>query len=414
MNSLPAADSATALLPGIDVYNPDNYTDSVPFEMFRQLRQHAPVYRHPHPDGGYFWAVTRHRDVMQVSRDYKTYSAERGFVMIDDLAPDLLHEAQNQLLAMDPPNHAPIRKTVISRFTTRRVDNMEPRIRAMVGEILDEAAERRECDFIFDVTALLPTRVICEMMGIPREHWQQIREWADQQTSADDPDIVSGPDAAREASVAMGTLGYQLACERQQQARLDDDLMMELLQSEIDGKPVDAMQFASLFIQITVAGNETTRNLMANGMLELMARPEVYRQLENEPERLPLAIEEMLRITCPLHHFRRTATCDTELGGQRIREGDRVVMWYVSANRDEEVFADPDRLDIDRKPNPHLSFGHGIHLCLGAHLARLETRVFFEEFFRRFTGLELTGPTRRIRSNLNNGLKAMPVRLLPR
>ena len=398
----------------IDIYDPGLYTEAVPYDSFRRLRQEAPVYRHPHPDGGFFWAVTRHADVVKVSRDHRTYSAQRGFVMVDNLEPDLLAETQHQLLGMDPPNHAPIRRTVINRFTTRMVDAMESRIREMVAELLDEAAERRECDWIFDVTARLPTRVICELMGIPQKHWNQVREWADMQTSADDPDIVESPEKAREASHAMGAFGYQLACERRGTADPDTDLMMLLLNAEIDGKPVDEVQFANLFLQITVAGNETTRNLMANGMMELLARPELYRKLESEPGLLPTAVEEMLRYTCPLHYFRRTAACDTELGAQQIREDDRVVLYYVSANRDEEAFPDADTFDICRKPNPHLAFGHGIHLCLGAHLARMEARLFFEEYFRRFRAIELTAATRRIRSNLVNGLKYMPVRVTPR
>ncbi len=398
----------------IDIYDPSLYVEDVPYDAFRRLRREAPVYWHPHPDGGGFWAITRHADVIKASRDHKTYSAQRGFVMVDNLDPDLLAETQYQLLGMDPPNHAPLRRTVINRFTTRMVDEMEPRIRAMVTKLLDEAAERRECDWVFDVTARLPTQVICELMGIPEEHWDQVREWADMQTSADDPDIVESPEKSREASQAMGAFGYQLASERRGTADPDTDLMMLLLNSEIDGKPVDAIQFASLFLQITVAGNETTRNLMANGMMELMARPELYKELEKDPGLLPTAVEEMLRHTCPLHHFRRTATCDTELHGQQIRENDRVVIYYVSANRDEDVFSDPDVFDIRRQPNPHLAFGHGIHLCLGAHLARMETRVFFEEYFRRFRAIELTGQTRRVRSNLINGLKYMPVRVTSR
>ena len=398
----------------IDIYNPDLYVETVPLEAFRRLRQEAPVYWHTHPDGSGFWAITRHADVVKVSRDHKNYSAQRGFVMIDNLDPDLLEQTQHQLLGMDPPNHAPIRRTVINRFTTRMVDQMEPRIREMVVQLLDEAAQRRECDWIFDVTARLPTQVICEIMGIPEEHWDQVREWADMQTSADDPDIVESPEKAREAANAMGAFGYQLACKRRGTADPDTDLMMLLLNSEIDGKPVAEIQFASLFLQITVAGNETTRNLMANGMMELMARPEAYRELEQAPALLPTAIEEMLRYTCPLHHFRRTATCNTELHEQQIQENDRVVIYYVSANRDEDVFPEPDTFDIHRKPNPHLAFGHGIHLCLGAHLARMETRIFFEEYFRRFKTIALTGQPRRVRSNLINGMKYMPVRVTPR
>jgi cytochrome P450 len=208
----------------------------------------------------------------------------------------------------------------------------------------------------------------------------------------------------------MGTYGFELATERKD--RGGDDLISLLINQEIDGERVSEMEFASLFVQITVAGNETTRGLISSGMYELIRRPELYRQLEANPADLPLAIEEMLRWTCPLHYFRRTATRDKEIRGETIREGDRVVMLYSSANFDEEVFADPLQFDVSRDPNPHLAFGHGIHLCLGANLARLEARIFFEEFFRHFSGIELTGEPVFIRSNSIHGFKRMPVRLL--
>jgi len=397
----------------IDIYNPDNYVEAVPHEQFQWLRDNAPVYWHPYPqqpeDG--FWVVSRHEDVMQVSRDHKTFSSERGFVMVDDLPPDILKQAQGQLLGMDPPRHSPLRRAVITRFTTRMLDELEPKVRAIVAGVVDDALQLDECDFVFDIAGKLPTAVIGTMLGVPPDMWQQLREWSDLQTSAQDPDIGGSDQSVQQASLDMGMYGYQLACERRDGD--GEDLISLLINFEVDGHRVTAEEFASLFVQITVAGNETTRGLIAGGMYELLQRPELYRELAANPALLPGAVEEMLRWTCPLHYFRRTATADTELAGQKIRRNDRVVMSYTSANFDEAVFADPFRFDIRRDPNPHMAFGHGIHLCLGANLARLEARAFFEEWFRRGAGLALAGEPRRIRSNLVNGFKHMPVRIRP-
>lgn len=400
-------------LSDIDIYSPGRYVESPPYDMFAYLRQHAPVYKHPHPDGGYFWVLTRHADVVAVSRDHKRFSAQRGFVLVDNLPEDLLKETQSQLLGMDPPNHGPIRRSVISHFTTRMVENMTTRIQSMIDEIFAALSDKREVDFVEDLCALLPTNVICDLMGIPRKDWTQIRHWADKQTSADDPDIVLSPEESRQASIDMGTYGYQLACEhRTQDISAEDNLMMLLLNAEVDGHTVDAVQFASLFIQITTAGNETTRNLLAYGMHILLNNPVLHKTLREDRTLIPVAVEEMLRYICPLHYFRRTANCDVDMDGHTIAEGDRVMMSYVSANRDERQFEHPERFDLQRANNrTHLSFGHGIHLCLGAHLARLEARLFFEACFERFTEIELIGTPRRIRSNLINGLKTMPVRI---
>lgn len=401
----------------IDVYNPDNYVNAVPFADFARLRELDPVHWHKHPDGGGYWLLTRHADCQRVSRDNQGFSANRGFVLVDDLPPDILPMARGQLLGMDPPEHGPIRRVVIDRFTQKMLIDWEVRIRAMCKDIFDDLAVRTEngrtdCDFIDDIAARLPSRVIAEMMGVPREMWDQFRHWADKQTSASDPDLGGTPEEVSAASIAMGTYGFELACQRK--GGFGNDLISLLLNVEVDGHKVDEMQFASLFVQIAVAGNETTRTLISSGMYELMQRPEQYRAVENDPSLINTAVEEMLRYVCPLHYFRRTATRDTELGGKRIRENDRVVMLYSAANRDPAVFANAEEFDIRRKDNPHLAFGYGIHLCLGANLARLEARVFFEEFFKRYAGIELTAPPRRIRSNLINGFKAMPVRLTPR
>jgi cytochrome P450 len=394
----------------IDIYNPDNYTRGIPHEQFAWLRHNAPVYWHEHPDGGGYWAVSRHEDVVAVSRDFRTFSAERGFVMVDDLPPEILDMARNQLLGMDPPKHGPLRRAVITRFTSRMLEQLEPRVREIARSIMAEAKDGDEVNFVESLAGDLPTAVIGSLLDIPRDMWPSMRRWSDLQTSASDPHLGGTPEQVNEASVEMGTYGFQLACERKD--RGGDDLISLLINQEIDGEKVSEAEFASLFVQITVAGNETTRGLISSGMYELMRHPELYRQLEREPHRLPLAIEEMLRWTCPLHYFRRTATRDTEIRGQLVREGDRVVMLYSSANFDEAVFDHPLQFNITRDPNPHLAFGHGIHLCLGANLARLEARVFFEEFFRHFRGIELTGEPVFIRSNSIHGFKQMPVRLL--
>jgi cytochrome P450 len=346
----------------IDVYNPDNYTRGIPHEQFAWLRENAPVYWHGHPDGGGYWVLSKHADVMAVSRDFRTFSAERGFVMVDDLPPDILDMARGQLLGMDPPKHAPLRRAVITRFTSRMLDKLEPRVRDIARKIMLDARDAGEVNFVESLAGDLPTAVIGSLLEIPADMWPQIRQWSDLQTSASDPDLGGTPSL--------------------------------LINQEVDGQLVSEMEFASLFIQITVAGNETTRGLISSGMHELIRRPELYHQLESSPDQLPLAIEEMLRWTCPLHYFRRTATRDTEIRGQAIAEGERVVMLYSSANFDEEVFDQP-------------------MLCLGANLARLEARVFFEEFFRHFSGIEETGEPEFIRSNSIHGFKQMPVRLLP-
>jgi len=394
----------------IDIYNPDNYTQGIPHEQFAWLRENAPVYRHPHPDGGDYWVLSRHADVVEVSRNFKTFSAERGFVLVDDLPEDILDMTRNQLLGMDPPRHAPLRRAVITRFTSRRLEQLEPEVRAIARGIMERARDMGEVNFVEDLAGDLPTAVICSLLGIPRDMWPQIRRWSDLQTSNSDPDLGGTSEEVNQASIEMGTYGFELACERKD--RGGDDLISLLINQEVDGQKVSEAEFASLFVQIAVAGNETTRGLISGGLYELARRPDLYREVEANPDLIPGAIEEMLRWTCPLHYFRRTATCDTSIAGQAIAAGDRVVMLYSSANFDEQVFTNPLDFDIRRDPNPHLAFGYGIHLCLGANLARLEAKIFLEELFAHFSGLELTGEPTYIRSNMVHGFKQMPARLL--
>ncbi len=394
-----------------DVYNPDNYTAGIPHRQFAWLRANAPVYWHEHPAGHGYWVLSKHADVLAVSRDHRTFSAETGFVMVDDLPPDVLEMTRNQLLGMDPPRHGPLRRSVITRFTTRMLAELEPKVRQIARDVMAQISAPQEVNFVESLAGDLPTAVICSMLEIPRDMWEQIRHWSDLQTSSSDPDLGGTPEDVNQASVEMGTYGFQLACERK--GRDGDDLISMLINQEVEGHQLSEVEFAGLFVQLTVAGNETTRGLISSGMNALLERPQLYRQLRDHPEQLPLAIEEMLRWTCPLHYFRRTATLDTHIRGQAIKAGDRVVMLYSSANFDEEVFAEPMTFDIARTPNPHMAFGHGIHLCLGANLARMEARIFFEEFFRHFARIETSAEPVFIRSNLIHGFKDMPVVLTP-
>ncbi len=395
----------------IDVYSPDSYTHGIPHEQFAWLRANDPVHWHEHPAGYGYWVLSRHADVLQVSRDFKTFSAETGFVMVDDLPDDILEMTRNQLLGMDPPKHGPLRRAVITRFTSKMLAALEPKVRQIAKDVMAQISEPTEVNFVESLAGDLPTAVICSMLEIPRDMWGQIRHWSDLQTSSDDPDLGGTPEDLNKATMEMGTYGFELAMERKEAG--GDDLISLLINQEVDGHQVSEMEFASLFIQLTVAGNETTRGLISSGMHELLKRPDLLNTLREDQSRLPLAIEEMLRWTCPLHYFRRTAVADTEVGGQLIKKGERVVMLYSSANFDETVFDDPMTFNIERDPNPHMAFGHGIHLCLGANLARLETKIFFEEFFRAFSDIESAGEPVFIRSNSIHGFKEMPVQLTP-
>jgi cytochrome P450 len=289
---------------------------------------------------------------------------------------------------------------------------MEDRIRAICGDVMAEAAESRDVEFCHEVAGLLPSQVVGELVGIPKEDWQQIRIWAEQATSSQDPDLA-GPDSyTDEGMVDMAMYAIAFAQKRRSEPPREDLASLILAGNFGDG-PMSEIEFGSFFVQLVVAGNDTTKTMLSSGLLALLQHQDQLSALREDPSLIPSAVEEILRWANPLHYFRRTATADTEIRGVPIREGDKVAMWYTSANRDEDVFDDAQRFDVRRRPNPHLSFGIAQHFCLGVHLARLEGRVFFEELLKTFSRIDLTGEPNRIRSNLNNGLKRLPVRLQP-
>jgi len=396
----------------IDIYDPDGYVAAAPHEVFAYLRREHPVFRQEMPDGTFYWAVMRHADVVEVSREPLRFSAQVGGVVLEDMPPERLEQSKNMLLMMDPPRHTALRKEVAHLFKARAIAQLEAAIRKVSREILDRAGEQRDVEFVHEVAANLPSQVFGEMMRIPEADRADINRWAELSTSGTDPDVnpdgYAGGDQS-EGSVQMAAYGYEYAVRRRTEE--GDDLGLALLRTEVDGQPMTDLEFAFFFVQLVTAGNDTTRTMISSGLYELLHHPEQMEMLRADRALIPTAIEEILRYANPLHYFRRTATEDTAIAGQPIAAGEKVAMIYTSANRDERVFTDPDRFDITRSPNPHLSFGIAEHFCLGVHLARLEGRVFFDEMLTRFPAIEQTGDAARFRSNLNNALKTLPIRL---
>lgn len=400
----------------IDVYSPDLYKDGPPHDAFAELRRTDPVSWQEVPGEPGYWAVLRHADVVEVARQPLVYSAETGGVIIENPPPETLESSRRMLLMMDPPTHTHFRRPVAPRFRANIIGALEEEVRSIVTEILDEAAERQDVEFVQDVAAKLPSRVFGRIMGLPEEDLPHLHHLAEMLTSSQDPDFqYDGPEAgsANGASVEMAMYAIELAARRRAMADPPDDLATMVLHTEFDGALMDDFGFGSFFVQIVTAGNDTTKTMLTAGLLTLLRHPDQLAALRADPSGWPLAVEEILRYDNPLHYFRRTALADAVLGGQRIAAGDKVVMMYTSANRDELVFDRPQEFDSRRHPNPHLSFGIAEHFCLGAHLARLEARVFFEELMLRFKDFEVTAPPVRIRSNLNNAYRQARMRLVP-
>jgi cytochrome P450 len=398
----------------VDLYSPDTYVNGAPFEEFTRLQHEAPVYWQEIPGQDGYWAVLRHADVVHVSRNPRLFSCEEGGVVLEDLDPDRLARMRDMLLSMDPPRHIAYRKPLAPEFAQRVIAGMSDQIRAITSEIFAGAASRKDVEFVHEVVGPLPTQVIGQLFGLPEQDWDWLHRLAQMNTSGQDPDLNPDGDLSEagsaDSSLQMAMYGMAFANDRRK-LEPQGDLMDVILGQEFNGRFLSDADIGSLLVQMITAGNDTTVTMLAGGLWALLDHPEQLQLLRTQPELIPSAVEEILRWFNPLHYFRRTATEDVELRGSSIRKGDKVAMYYTAANRDEEVFADAQRFDITRSPNPHLSFGIGEHFCLGVHLARLEGRVFFEELLRNFSTIELMGEPERVRSNLNNGVKKLPVRL---
>ncbi|OJZ74479.1 cytochrome [Mycobacterium paraffinicum] len=386
------------------MHSPDFYAGD-PYPAYRELRNTTPVVWN---DVTNFWALLKYEDIRYVSGHPLTFSSTKGISIPDPAQPEPVQEGN--LIFTDPPRHRQLRKLINSGFTRRQVQLLEPKVRQIVKGIIDGVDPSRDYEFAEEIAAPLPTRMIAEMLGAPPEDWERFRAWSDAAVGTADPDIEL------DSMVALAEL-YEyftklIAARRSGEVTGQDDLLSILAAAEVDGERLTDEDLLNFSFLLLVAGNETTRNLIALGTLALIDHPEQFALLRSDPSLLPCAVEEMLRFTSPVTHMARQATEDVEIRGQQIKAGDTVVMLYGSANRDEEIFgASSEEFDITRNPNPHIAFGAGEHACLGAQLARLEARVMFEVLLGAFPTIELTGDVSRLRATMVPGVKRMPIRL---
>lgn len=405
-------------MPRIDLLDLDRFTQGAPHDWFTWLRANDPVYHHPEPDGPGFWVITKLDDIETVSRDFETFSsaASRGGVVglpeVSAQDAERREATGSLMLFMDPPGHTRYRRLVNRGFTPRMIGKMEDHIRDLTIKILDGALPKDELDFVVDVAAELPLEVIAELIGVPSEDRHKLFDWSNRLIAGDDdPEYQISEDKVTEAQVEIFMYAQQLAAAHRENP--GEDIIDALLDAEIDGESLSEADFNMFFVLLAVAGNETTRNAITHGLHAFLENRDQWELLRSDPQRyIGGATEEILRWATPVMYFRRNATRDFELRDKTIKAGDKVSMWYISANRDEEVFADPFRFDITRDPNPHVAFGGGgPHFCLGAQLARMEIKVFFEELLQRAPNIEALGGPDRLRSNWIGGIKHLPVRV---
>ncbi|MGO9061081.1 MAG: cytochrome P450 [Candidatus Binataceae bacterium] len=398
--------------------DPSFHANGDPFPLWKRLRAEDPVHwTQGHLSKG-FWSVTRLEDCRAVFRDAIVFSSERGGIALpttrelEELAPDETGAGEH-ILYIDPPRHVPIRKAFHGPLLRSAVHRLEERGRRLVETLIDRAIERDELDFVDDLAVKLPMVMILDLMDVPREDWAKMLVWARMTLGAADPEYQSG--SALETRRAGGYRMFKYCLQLAQQRRLKpgNDLLSVIANAKPQGRPLTDRELGFNSLVFIDGGLETTRNAISDGMLELINRPDEWRRLRDNPGLIKTAVEEIIRFTSPLTHTMRTATRDFELGGRHIHENDRVVIWNASANRDEEAFANPDRLDVGRTPNDHLGFGYGEHFCIGAHLARLEIRLMLEQLIRRKIEVRLVGKPERMASLQMRGLKRMPVRLVP-
>ncbi len=405
-----AADSLT--LEDLPIMSADYFASrGYPFEAWALLREEAPVHWFDDGRGRPFWAITRYEDVVWISKQPRRFlNAPRLTVStgIDELPV-------RTLLNMDPPEHQLHRRLLKGRFTPqalrRRMHEFDAVAERIVAD-LEARGTEGEIDFVREVSAVLPIAVIAKMLGVPEEDWNLLFDWTNESVGVGDPEYrregESPSETAERARLALFEYFDKLAAERRSRPR--DDLVSVLANAELDGEPLPVLDLLSYYFLLVVAGNETTRNATTGGLLALIENPDEFEKLRQHPELLPVAVEEMVRWTSPVIHFARTATEDVELRGQNIRAGDLLGLFYPAANRDEQVFEEPDRFRVDRKPNPHIAFGIGEHFCLGANVARMELLVAFRCLLARLERVELAGAPERLRSNVIGGIKHLPIR----
>ncbi|GGS49161.1 cytochrome P450 [Planobispora rosea] len=391
----------------IDIYHPSLYEIGVPWDRYARLRENSPVHRHAEPGGPGFWAVTRHADIQHVSRHPEVFSSYAGGIMVPDPTEEQLSRNRLMMLFQDPPEHTATRGIVNRGFTPRMIGKLEEHIREICHGLVGAALERGSADFVADIAAPLPLYVICELLGAPPEDREKIFTWSNALIGADDPEFATG-----DLTPIFELLNYASALGAQRRAEPRDDIVSKLVAPGEDGTSMDDLSLGVFVMLLAVAGNETTRNAASGGLQAFFDHPDQWRRLLDDRSLLRTLPDEVVRWVSPVITMRRTTLTDTELGGQKIPAGEKVVLYYPSGNRDADVFPDADTFDIGRDPNPHIGFGGGgPHFCLGAHLARMEVRVLFEVLAERAPDIAPAGRVRRLRSNFVNSIKEMPVRL---
>ena len=411
-------------LDDVDLTDLDVWERGVPHDWLALLRRDAPLYWQPETEGSGFWVLTRYEDVVRVAKEWETFSSELGGTSLQDLTPEEL-AARRSMIDTDPPPHTRMRALVNKGFTPRVVNAYEERIRALARDIIERAVVQGEFDWVEAVAAELPMWVFSEIMGLPVEDRRLIIELGDKLLGNTDPEVVGTEYVAERAlrdpelrklpfsspfSLDLIEYGRKLGEARRHDPR--DDITTKLVEAELDGSRLSEQEFGTMFILLTTAGNETTRHTISLGLVDLLTHPDELERLVADPGLAATAADELLRRAHPVHHFRRTATEEVVLHGRRIARGDKVTIWYAAANYDDRQFPDPYRLDVGRTPNKHVTFGlGGPHFCLGAHLAKLEVRVWLEEMVPYLPRLELAGDPVRLRSNFFNGVKRLPVRV---
>lgn len=399
----------------IDLTDPEIYVHGIPHERFAELRRTTPVCWIPQARGsaGFddegYWAVTRHADVMAVSRDSETFSSWENTAIVRfqaDMPRERIEMQRYVMLNMDPPQHTQQRAIVSRGFTPRAINSLRTALTTRAERIVRDAGDAPAGDFVTEIACELPLQAIAELLGVPQEDRKNVFDWSNSMIGYDDPEYG---DAVDPLESAMELLGYAMTMAEDRKTCPRDDIVSTLVQAEVGGEHLSTDEFGFFVLMLAVAGNETTRNAISHGMLALLEHPAQWAAFQASRPRT--AVDEIVRWGTPVNVFQRTATKDTTLGGQAIRKGDRVALFYGSANFDEEVFDEPSRFDITRSPNPHLGFGgSGAHFCLGANLARLEIDLIFNAIADHMPGISLAGPPERLRSGWLNSIKHLPVR----
>ena len=400
----------------VDLGNPDLYVSAVPHEVFTWLRREDPVHWNPVTNGRGFWSITRYDDIVAISKNPEVFSSARehgGHRIFDEnivgTAGMGAEETDAPFISMDPPEHNRYRRMISPGFGPSRLKALEGQIHDRVCNILDRLGSRKECEFVTEVAAELPIQVLAELLGIPQADRLKLFDWSNSMIAEDDPELRKGPEET--AADVRAMIEYSGRLWEERVANPGPDLISMLIHPDADGEVMSKERYLGTFILLVAAGNETTRNSISGGLITLAQFPEQRQQLADNPALYGTAAAEIIRYVSPIMHMRRTAIADSVVRGKTIRRGDKVIMWYVSANRDEDIFTNPFGFDLTRAEATQLGFGVGQHFCLGARLAELQLRIFFTEFLRRYPNAEPSGPIRRMRSNFVAGIKEMPVRL---